>query len=44
MTLAAIVGAAVFAGALVVIASQIVSGWVELFKTQARQIDQLTRH
>ena len=43
MTLAAIVGASVFAGVLVVIAWQVVSGWVQVFQTQARQIDQLTR-
>jgi type IV pilus assembly protein PilC len=43
MTLAAIVGASVFALVLVVIAFQVVSSWVEVFKTQAQQIDQLTR-
>ena len=43
MTLAAIVGATVFAGTLVAIAVQVVSGWTELLRTQAQQIDQLTR-
>jgi type II secretory pathway component PulF len=43
MTFAAIVGASVFAGVLVVIAFQVVSGWIEVFKTQAQQIDKLTR-
>ncbi len=43
MTLAAIVGASVFALVLVVIAFHVVSSWVEVFKTQAQQIDQLTR-
>jgi type II secretory pathway component PulF len=43
MTFAAIVGVSVFAGVLVVIAFQVVSGWIEVFKTQAQQIDELTR-
>jgi len=43
MTLAAIVGASVFAGVFIAIAFQVVSSWVQVFKTQAQQIDQLTR-